>query len=225
MLMKLFSARSTSPGKCSFDNKNHLLIGDGDQLPGHQSLLLFIKFHVNSSPFVWFIWFLFWPGRCFCLSKAIIAVALQPHQTTWESSKKTSCWLTVGIMELCPGSRGGFPQLSSSLRKSHETWLFLRFFFRTVRFARDQPNGFIFSFSEISSRSQFLWWILDIYKGKQRETGATGVLRVHENVANSSCAPPPTTSAELIFLFLLPPEKHHKSLFSAGLQIGFMVSM
>lgn len=38
-------------------------------------------------------------------------------------------------------------------------------------------------------------------------------MRVHENVANSSCAPPPTTSAELIFLFLLPPEKHHKSLF------------
>lgn len=209
MLMKLFSARSTSPGKCSFDNKNHLLIGDGDQLPGHQSLLLFIKFHVNSSPFVWFIWFLFWPGRCLCLSKAIIAVALQSHQTTWESSKKTSCWLTVGIMELC---RRISPALVVAPQKPWNM-IISSLFFRTVRFARDQPNGFIFSFSEISSRSQFSWWILDIYKGKQRETGATGVLRVHENVANSSCAPPPTTSAELIFLFLLPPEKHHKSLF------------
>lgn len=118
------------------------------------------------------------------------------------------------------GDYGALPRLSWRISPAlvvapQKPWnmIISSLFFRTVRFARDQPNGFIFSFSEISSRSQFLWWILDIYKGKQRETGATGVLRVHENVANSSCAPPPTTSAELIFLFLLPPEKHHKSLF------------
>lgn len=91
-----------------------------------------------------------------------------------EPSKKSSTSLSTRIKR--PNAEG-FPT-----RRFGKPWNMIIFRSRLV-------VGIYFLIFERFHRSQFLWWILDIYKKNKK-------LRVHENVANFS----PTTSAELIFL-------------------------